>query len=107
MDSPVKVARFGIASVVSIVEDRLIELMCKQQYPAIGPAYFPNTTKEKNCREKRITDYRNLLQKIVHMQVGKLRKTAFEQGSEILKYFEMLPHGYILGRKYHDRSGSQ
>ena len=28
LDSPIKVARFGINSVISIVEDRIIEITC-------------------------------------------------------------------------------
>ena len=91
IDSPVKVARFGIASVVSIVEDRLIEMMRKHYYPVSAQTYFPITTKEEDYRAKRITDYLNLLNKIVQAQVEKLKNAAFEAGSEIVKYFEMLP----------------
>ena len=41
IDSPVKVARFGINSVISIVEDRLVEMMRKNYYPAINMPYYP------------------------------------------------------------------
>ncbi|RYZ25806.1 MAG: hypothetical protein EOO10_17320, partial [Chitinophagaceae bacterium] len=91
IDSPVKVARFGIASVISIVEDRLVEMMRKHYYPVIGQPYIPITTKEDDYRAKRITDYLNLVNRLVQAQVEKLRNTAFEAGSEIVKYFEMLP----------------
>lgn len=100
IDSPVKVARFGIASVVSIVEDRLIETMRKHYYPVLRQTYFPISSKEENYREKRITDYLNLLHKIVQMQVEKLRHAAFEAGSEIVKYFEMLPDDHALKQLY-------
>lgn len=33
IDSPVKVAQFGISSAISIMEDRLTEMMRKQYYP--------------------------------------------------------------------------
>lgn len=91
IDSPIKVARFGIASVISIVEDRLIEAMRSYYYPSIQQTYHPITNKEENCRAKRITDYLNLVNRIVQEQVEKLRRSAFETGSEIVKYFEMLP----------------
>lgn len=100
VDSPVKVARFGIASVVSIVEDRLIEMMRKHYYPVLGQTYFPISSKEENYREKRITDYLNLLQKIVQVQVERLRNAAFEAGSEIVKYFEMLADDHPLKQCY-------
>ena len=91
IDSPVKVARFGIASVISIVEDRLIEMMRGYYYSTIQQAYHPIDVREDDYRARRITDYLNLVNKIVHDQVEKLRSSAFEAGSEITKYFEMLP----------------
>jgi hypothetical protein len=100
IDSPVKVARFGIASVVSIVEDRLVEMMRSHYYPLINQTYHPITSKEEDYRAKRITDYLNLLNKIVQMQVEKLRSAAFEAGSEIVKYFEMLPDDGRLKQLY-------
>ena len=100
IDSPVKVARFGISSVVSIVEDRLIEMMRKHYYTVLGQPYFPISSKEGGYREKRITDYLNLLQKIVRVQVEALRNAAFEAGSEIVKYFEMLPDDHLLKQCY-------
>ncbi|MDE3235223.1 MAG: hypothetical protein KGO81_04645 [Bacteroidota bacterium] len=100
IDSPIKVARFGIASVISIVEDRLIEMMRSYYYESIQQVYKPITTKEEDYRAKRITDYLNLVNKIVQEQVEKLKKSAFEAGSEIVKYFEMLPDDSKLKHLY-------
>ena len=44
IDSPVKVARYGISSVISIVEDRLVEMMRSYYYPQTGRTYLPITT---------------------------------------------------------------
>src|SRR5215204_2740945 len=77
IDSPVKVARFGISSVISIIEDRLVEMMRAYYYPVIHQAYKPITTKVEN-----------------------LRKEVFETGSEIVKYFEMLPGDSNLKKLY-------
>lgn len=100
IDSPVKVARFGISSVISIIEDRLIEMMRSFYYPQIGETYHPITTKEKDYRASRITDYLNLVNKIVHTQMEQLRSLAFEKGSEIVKYFDMLPATSPLKQLY-------
>ena len=54
IDTPIKVARFGISSVISIVEDKLIELMRKHYYPIAGKTYFPISTEETDYRAKRI-----------------------------------------------------
>ena len=100
IDTPIKVARFGISSVISIVEDRLVEMMRSHYYPTISKEYKPISTHEEDYRAKRITDYLNLVNTIVHTQVEKLRNAAFETGSEIVKYFEMLPEDSTLKKLY-------
>jgi hypothetical protein len=102
IDSPIKVARFGISSVISIVEDRLVEMMRSYYYPTIGQEYIPISTKEKDYRAKRITDYLDLVNTIVTAQVEKIRKENFETGSEIVKYFELLPDDSELKKKYRE-----
>jgi hypothetical protein len=90
IDTPLRVARYGIASVISIVDDILIERMrehyselYRKPFSAIGP-------KEEDHRARRITAYLNLVNQIVLEQTTRLKTSAFEQGSEIVKYFEML-----------------
>ncbi len=100
IDSPIKVARFGISSVISIVEDRLVEMMRSHYYPTISQKYQPITTNEPDYRAKRITDYLNLVNTIVQEQFEKLKNAAFETGSEIVKYFEMLPEDSRLKQLY-------
>ncbi|HEY8688582.1 MAG TPA: hypothetical protein VIM07_05050, partial [Chitinophagaceae bacterium] len=100
IDSPIKVARFGISSVISIVEDRLIEMMRSYYYPTINMEYKPISVHETDYRAKRITDYLNLVNTIVQAQVEKIKKAAFEAGSEIVKYFEMLPEDSKLKQMY-------
>ncbi|MBS1750699.1 MAG: hypothetical protein JST63_12405 [Bacteroidetes bacterium] len=100
IDSPVKVARYGISSVISIVEDKLIEMMRRHYYPWIGKEYQPIGTQDNDYRARRITDYLNLVNTIVQAQVEKLKNAAFEAGSEIVKYFEMLPEHSSLKQLY-------
>src|SRR5690606_11407176 len=89
IDSPIKVAHFGINSVVSIIEDNLIEVMRKYYYQQINETYIPISPKDVDSRSHRITDYLNLMQRIVTSKMEKLRAAAFESGSDIMKYFEM------------------
>ena len=100
IDTPIKVARFGISSVISIVEDKLVEMMRSHYYPTIGMEYQAIDTHEEDYRAKRITDYLNLVNLIVQTQVENLRSSAFEAGSEIVKYFEMLPDDSTLKTNY-------
>jgi len=106
IDSPIKVAQYGISSVISIMEDRLIETMRKHYYSLINEPFFPIASKEDNCREKRITDYLNLANRIVSAQVEKIKKSIFEAGSEIIKYFEMLPEESKIKQLYNQMTGT-
>jgi hypothetical protein len=100
IDTPVKVARFGISSVISIMNDRLIEMMRQHYYSTIAQEYKPISSNEPDYRAKRITDYLNLVNTIVQGQVKKFKNAAFEAGSEIVKYFEMLPDDNRLKQLY-------
>jgi hypothetical protein len=100
IDSPVKVARFGINSVISIIEDNLIEKMRSHYYPVSGETYHPISSHEKDARARRITDYLNLVNRIVSRQVEELKRLPFEEGSELCQYFEMLPDESNLKRIY-------
>ncbi|MEK6781957.1 MAG: hypothetical protein AABY93_09630 [Bacteroidota bacterium] len=101
IDSPIKVARFGISSVISIIEDNLVEKMRSHYYRYIGEIYQRISRNEPDYRARRITDYLNLVSRIVSDQVEKLKTEPFEDGSEICQYFEMLPNHSDLKRIYH------
>src|SRR5690606_9430077 len=77
IDSPIKVARYGISSVISIIEDRLVELMRKHYYGHLNKPYTPISDKEEDYRAKRITDYLDLVNHIVKQQVEKIKHSAF------------------------------
>jgi hypothetical protein len=100
IDTPVKVAQYGINSVVSIIEDKLVELMRRYYYGKYQLPYKPITSKEEDYRARRITDYLNLINMIVKDQIEKLKNMAFVSGSEISKYFEMLPNESVLRLAY-------
>jgi len=100
IDSPLKVARFGISSVISLLEDTLIEKMRSYYYSQTKEEYKPINTNDPDFRAKRITDYLNLVNKIVHEQIEKLKASTFETGSDIVQYFEMLPDNSKLKALY-------
>lgn len=91
IDTPIKVAKFGISSVVSIIEDQLIEQMREVICKNHGLEYSEISVLEPDYRAKRITAYLNLLDKIVSLQINELKNEDFETGHNINQYFEMLP----------------
>ncbi|MGM5631147.1 hypothetical protein O2K51_09605 [Apibacter raozihei] len=100
IDTPVKVARFGISSVISIVQDNLIERMREYYYKKNNNTYHPIETSDPDYRSKRITDYLNLLNQMVQNQIDKLKNSSFEPGSDLILYFEMLPEDNFLKKLY-------
>ncbi|WP_411275446.1 hypothetical protein [Daejeonella sp.] len=90
IDTPLKVARYGISSVVSIVDDELVERMREFHTPA--DTAFVNIEKAcPNFRSSRITAYLNLLDQIVNKQHESLKHQGFTASADITRYFRLLP----------------
>ncbi|MBN1870554.1 MAG: hypothetical protein JW847_08275 [Candidatus Omnitrophica bacterium] len=101
IDTPVKVAQYGISSVISLVDDYLIEEIRKYYCKVMDKKYVPITKYEKDFRAKRITAYLNLVDQIVKKKFKAVQSSRFEIGSEITKYFEMLSDRSPLKALYH------
>ncbi|HWI91419.1 MAG TPA: hypothetical protein VNT20_09095 [Flavisolibacter sp.] len=91
IDTALKVAKYGISSVLSIVEDELIEDMRAYHALRNGIVFEPIPETDPDHRAKRITAYLNLLQELVNAQIKELKALPFETGSDIQKYFDLLP----------------
>ena len=102
IDTPLKVARYGISSVVSIIEDELIEHMRAYHCLQNGKAYLPVSEKEHDYRAKRITAYLNLMQELINEQFALLKTQSFEDGTELRKYFQLLPERSELKKGFYD-----
>ncbi len=100
IDSPIKVARFGINSAISVIEDNLVEVMRKYYYRQNSEKYIPISIREEDYRARRITDYLDLMHRIVDSQVEKLKASAMQTGCEMMQYFEMLPTDSELRAKF-------
>lgn len=100
--SPIKVACFGINSAISVIEDNILEVMRKYYFGQNNEPYVPITVKEEDYRARRITDYLNLMQRIVTSKMEQLKASTFEAGSDLVKYFEMLPDTSLIKDKYHE-----
>ena len=100
IDTPLKVARYGISSVLSIVDDELIERMREYHSRQMELDFSPILKSASNNRAKRITAYLNFLADAISNQVAQLKRQAFEAGSDICRYFELLPEGSSLKNGY-------
>ncbi|MBO6524111.1 MAG: hypothetical protein JJ971_09805 [Balneolaceae bacterium] len=100
IDTPIRVAHYGISSVISIIDHRLTEQMRKYYSKLYNFEYELIKEPEPDSRARRITAYLNLVQRIVLLKFDQLKASAFEEGSEITKYFEMLSDTSPFKRKY-------
>ncbi len=91
LDSPLKVARYGISSVISLVDDNAIERMREFYAPQDSIPYVAIDTHDHDHRARRITEYLNQINRLITCQMETIATASFEEGSEIVKYFEMLP----------------
>jgi len=91
IDTPIRIAKLGISSVISIIDDMLIEQMRKFHAERVGESYEEIPRKSKDSRVHRIRKYLNLVDRIVKKEMDSLRKSPFEPGGDITRYFGMLP----------------
>jgi hypothetical protein len=100
IDTPLKVARYGINSVVSVVDDELIERMRKYHSEKNNERYIEIAKTDDNSRRRRITAYLDLLDKLVNRQFEVLKNLPFEAGNDLCRYFELLPETSSLRQGY-------
>lgn len=96
IDTPLKVAKYGISSVVSIVDDELTERMRKFHSEKNNKSYVRIDKKETDSRALRITAYLNLLNTLVNEEFY----TLLQEERALDKYFELLPDQSLLRSKY-------
>ncbi|MFQ5462046.1 MAG: hypothetical protein ACE5E5_05400 [Phycisphaerae bacterium] len=106
IDTALRVAKYGIASVISLVDDVLIEQMRKLHCLRAGEPYEEIAKRDEDARARRITAYLDLVGRLVQKQIQALRASPFAEGSEITRYYEMLPET-PLKRAYREMQATQ
>jgi hypothetical protein len=96
LDTPLKVAHYGIDSVVSLVDDLLMEKMRELYSKEYLIAFESISNNDPDYRAKRITAYLNLLHEIANKKFEELKDSFFTKSDEIKKYFSLLPSNSSL-----------
>ena len=91
VDTPLKVSQFGIDSVISLVDDVLLEKLRKMYSEKFEVPYHEITEKFEDFRAKRITSYLNLLNEQAEKKFEEFKNATLEKSHEIKEYFSMLP----------------
>jgi len=100
VDTAVKVAHLGVSSVISLIDDILIERMRALYCERIGTPYQEITTRMKDFRARRITAYLNLVSDIVHQKFEEVKQSAYTAKSDFERYFTLLPDTSPLKSRY-------
>ena len=91
VDTPIKIAKYGLSSVMSIGDDELCENMRQHYCQKYGETFEPISKKEEQYRPRRITAYLNCVDRWIQQDFKVIVEESFEDGLEINKYFQMLP----------------
>lgn len=92
IDSPIRVAKYGISSVVSIADDELIEKMRAFYSQKFDVPYQEITKKIQDYRAERITSYLNLVDKIVKEKFESFKNELSESKQALENYIAILPN---------------
>ncbi len=100
IDTPLKVAHYGIDSVISLVDDILLEKLRKMYSEKFEIPYKEITNKIDDFRAKRITSYLNLISDLAEKNFQALKDVTTEKSDEIIKYINMLPRKSMLKAEF-------
>ncbi|WP_281298188.1 hypothetical protein [Flavobacterium limnophilum] len=92
IDSPIRVAKFGISSVIALADDELIEKMRAFYSEKFDVPYQEITKKFHDYRAERITSYLNLVDKIVKVKFESFKTELSESKHALENYIAMLPN---------------
>lgn len=91
IDTPIKIAKYGIDSVISIIDDETMEKLREYLCAESNLKYEKIDNTHEDYKAKRVTEYLNLLNQIVKKQIQEIKNQDFDADIEINNYFEFLP----------------
>ncbi len=93
VDTPIRVAPLGITSVISIVDDLLLERIRKHYSEKYAIPYEKIPRYSPDGRARRITAYLETVAEIVRRKMDTVKSLPFFAENDKKKYFELLPDG--------------
>jgi hypothetical protein len=91
IDTPLKVAQYGMDSVISLIDDILLEKLRKMYSEKFEIPFKEISDKVDDFRAKRITSYLNLINDLAIEKFEALKNVTEEKSNEIKEYVSMLP----------------
>jgi len=99
-DTPIRVAPLGITSVISLVNEMLLEQIRAHYSQIYELPFTPIPRYAPDGRARRITAYLNTVQEIVRLKFETVKALPFFADNDKSLYFELLPDELPLKREY-------
>lgn len=100
IDTPLKVSYLGIDSVISLVDDILLEKIRKMYCDTFEIPYNEISESIEDFRAKRITSYLNLIHNLTENKFNQLKNITNEYSNELKEYFNILPDTSDLKQRF-------
>jgi len=101
-DSALKVAHYGINTVIALADDVLLERLRKYYSELNNISYSEIKNNTKDYRADRITSYLNMVNKITSEKFEEFTTATKDKFEEVKKYFEMLPESSDVKREFNE-----
>ena len=101
-DSPIKVAHYGINTVVALADDVLLERLRKYYSGLNNLSYKEIKNDTKDYRADRITAYLNMVKKITSEKFEEFTIATQDKFLEVKKYFAMLPDTNEIKKEFNN-----
>ena len=101
IDTPIRVAPFGIDSVISVVDDLLVERIRKYYASEYDLPFQSIPRSAEDGRAKRITAYLNTVEEVVRKKFDDIRSQPFFSENDKERFFAMLPDTSALKVGWH------
>lgn len=92
IDSPIRVAQYGISSVISIIDDEILEKMKNFYTKKFNLDYLGISTKTEDYRAKRVTAYLNMVDDIVNEKFESFKQEISKNKEALKDFITMLPN---------------
>jgi len=95
VDTPLKVAQYGISSVMSIVDDELVERLRAYYSKQHNLPYQEIEKYSPDARANRISAYLNMVKYLVDQQIRHIKRANWLEDEHAIQYFRLLPEGEL------------
>lgn len=101
VDTPIKVAKFGISSVVSIMDDFLLEDMRRIYSKKLELDFTPIAETETDYRAKRVQAYLDLIHHVIQCQMEELATENWNLSGTMSQLISLLPQESTIAQLFH------